>query len=136
MRTFQTLTLALILSTTLAPVETWAQDSTSSTSTTVTLTGSELAEVVEQACHEARSKAREADGLLLQRNDSVNSYNQCVGALRQFGGVDSMRLALVRELALVERENESRFGVVWIVVGVVGGLVAGGVIGWSAGKLL
>jgi hypothetical protein len=47
-----------------------------------------------------------------------------------------MRLALVRELALVERENESRFGVVWIVVGVVGGLVAGGVIGWSVGKLL
>jgi hypothetical protein len=136
MQKLQQLTLALILSTTLAPLETSAQDSTFSTPTTVTLTGSELAEVVEQACSEARAKAREADGLLRQRNEAVNNFNQCAGALGVYGPMDAQRMDLVRELALAERERDSLVGRLWVVAGVVGGLALGGLIGWSVGKLL
>lgn len=130
MRKFQQLTLALILSMTLAPAETWAQDSTYSTSTTVTLTGSELAEVVDRACHEARAKAREADGLLIQRNKMMNAYNQCVGALGQYGPMDAQRIDLVRQLARVEVDRDSRFGWWWMVGAIVGGLA----IGWGVGQ--
>ena len=135
MRKLQTLTFALMLSTTLAPVEVLAQRSSSSTSTTVTLTGSELAEVVERACNEARAKAKEADGLLRQRNDAVNKLNQCSGALVQWQGLDAQRLELVRELALAERERDSKLHKLWVVAGVVVGLALGGVIGWGVGQL-
>jgi hypothetical protein len=80
--------------------------------------------------------ADEADGLLRSRDTFERKFNECNGALVQWQGLDAQRLELVRKLALVERENDSRLHKYWVVVGVVAGLVAGGLIGWSVGKLL
>jgi hypothetical protein len=126
----QTLTLALILSTTLAPVATWAQDSTSS----ITLTGDELAEIVDRACTEARNKSREADGLRIQRDTVRAQRDQCVGALNQWVGIDAQRIDYAQQLAVVTADRDSRFGKLWVVVGIVAGVALGGVAGWALSK--
>ena len=126
-------TLALTLSLTTAPAVTWAQHST--LSQTVTLTGDELAEVVTRACGEARALADEADGLRVQRDTIRAQRDQCVGALTQWRGLDAQRLELMRQLAKSQFERESRVDRVWVVVGIVAGLVLGGVGGWIAGRI-
>ena len=123
------LTLALTLSLTTAPSATLAQHSTSSQ--TVTLTGDELAEVVDRACGEARALADEADGLRVQRDTIRVQRDQCVGALMQWQDVDAQRLELAQQVA----RTESRVERVWVVVGIVAGLVLGGVGGWAIGRL-
>jgi len=123
------LTLALMLLMTLAPAVTWAQRSTSSQ--TVTLTGDELAEVVNRACGEARALADEADGLRVQRDTIRAQRDQCVGALMQWHDVDAQRVALAQQVA----RTESRVDRVWVVVGIVAGLVLGGVGGWAIGRI-
>ena len=123
------LTLALTLSLTTAPSATLAQHSTSSQ--TVTLTGDELAEVVDRACGEARALADEADGLRVQRDTIRVQRDQCVGALMQWQDVDAQRLELAQQVA----RTESRVDRVWVVVGIVTGLVLGGVGGWAIGRV-
>lgn len=127
------LMFALTLSLTIAPMTpTYAQHSTSST--TVMLNAEQLTATVDRACKEARDLADEADGLRRDRDEFEKSFNQCTGALNQWQGLDAQRLDLVRQLARTEVERDSRVGRLWVVVGVVGGLVAGGLIGWSVGQ--
>ena len=76
----------------------------------------------------------EADGLRRERDTFERKFNECNGALVQWQGLDAQRLELVRKLALVERENDSRLQKYWVVVGVVAGLALGGVIGWGVGQ--
>lgn len=127
------LTLALTLSLTIGPLTpTYAQDSTSSKSTT--LNGEQIAVLVDRACQEARDLADEADGLRVERDTFERQFNQCNGALAQWQGIDAQRLELVRQLARVEIERDSMVRRFWVVVGIAGGLVAGGLIAWGVGK--
>ena len=119
------------------PAVTLGQDLSSSSekTETVTLTGPELREVVEHACGEARAKAREADGLLRQRNVVQGERDRCMGALAQWRGVDAQRLELVQRMTQAEAERDAPVGRLWVIVGIVSGLVLGGVGGWTLGSL-
>jgi len=90
--------------------------------------------VVDRACTEARNKSREADGLRIQRDQVRQQRDQCVGALNQWVGIDAQRIDYAQQLAVMTADRDTRVGRLWVVVGVVAGLVGGGLIGWGVGQ--
>lgn len=98
------------------------------------LTPAEIAETVRIACAEARKKAAEVPGLILQRDKNKADFNHCSGALSQWAGIDVQRVDYAQQLAVVTADRDSRVRRFWVVVGIGAGLVVGGFVGWGVGQ--
>jgi len=109
------LTAVLTASLLTTPIPTYAQQSTGSDSMTRTV--EQLAAVVDQSCGEARALADEADGLRVQRDTMRAQRDQCIGQVMALDDDGELQ----REVGALR---------VWLVVGVIAGFVAGGVVGW------
>ena len=89
-------------------------------------------DVTDALCARARAKEAAFDVVRSQADGLLLNAARCEGRSAE---LDAQRLELVRQLAIAERENESRLHKVWVAVGVVAGLALGFVGGWAVGSL-
>ena len=118
------------------PMTVLAQESPtlSSSSRTTTLTGAELAEVVDRACGAARKKAAQATELRRAVDDVQRQRDRLAGQVDMLRDVDGLRLEAVRQRERARMERDARWSTLTVVLVAVGVGVLGVAGGWVVGQ--
>jgi len=130
------LSMMLSLMLMLTPMMALAQTSTtpSTSSKSVTLTGDELAEVVDRACGAARKKAEQASDLRRLLEDVQTERDRLAGQVEMLRDVDALRIEAIRQREVARMERDAKWSTLTVVLVFAGAFALGGVGGWAVGQ--